>query len=181
MKRLVFLGDMHCGNRFGLTPPTWQYQETDGFYAKVAQFQRELWSWYTKTIDYLKPIEALIDNGDSIDGKGTKSGGTELFEMDRIRQVDIAYECLKYADAKTYRVINGTPYHVGQDEDFEYILASKLNGRYSNHDNFECEGVRFDVKHFVGNSSVPYGRSTAIQKEETWIALKHERDKKANK
>jgi hypothetical protein len=171
MKRLVIISDTHCGHRFGLTPSDWQTNDKDGFLGKASKFQKELWKWYEKEIASCKLIDLIVVNGDLIDGKGSKSGGTELITTDRLQQCEMAIECIKIAKAKSIMIINGTPYHTGNEEDFEVIIASELKAKYCNHAFIDVGGVKFDIRHKVGTSNVPYSRNTAPQKDAMWNSL----------
>jgi hypothetical protein len=173
--KMVVISDLHSGHRFGLTPPTWQFKDKGGFYSKVANFQKELWDWYVKEIESEKPINLLVSNGDLIDGKGFRSGGTELIVADRNEQIMMAKQCIEVADSKRVMIVNGTPYHTGSDEDFEAMLAELLHAEYSNHLHLDFGGVKFDFKHKVSSSIIPHGRYTAPRREAVWNALWYER------
>jgi hypothetical protein len=175
-KRVVLISDLHCGHRFGLTPPDWQlHEDREGYYAKIAKFSKELWAFYTGVIDNLKPVDILICNGDSIDGKGQRSGGTELIVSDRNEQILIAKKCIDYAEAKKVIVVNGTPYHTGTDDDFEAMLSELLHAEYGNHCHLDISGVKLDIKHKVSSSVIPHGRYTSPRREAVWNAIWAER------
>jgi hypothetical protein len=185
MKRMVLISDLHCGCRFGLTPPAWQYHDRDGYHAKVGRFQKEFWTWFSSSIDVVKkehPVDILIANGDCIDGKGERSGGTELLESDRNEQIKISKVCIDYVGAKQKIIVNGTPYHVGKEDDFEATLAALLDAQYANHLHVDIEGVKFDIRHKVNSSVIPHGRYTAPRREAVWSAMWGERglSEKAN-
>ena len=168
MKRVVVISDLHCGSRCGLTPPGWQYSysSSDKERQKFAKIQFEMWDWFSKEMDSLKPIDILIGNGDLIDGKGEKSGGIEQLESDRNKQVEIAAECIKYTEAKSIYLIRGTPYHTGKSEDFENNVAKEVKAKkIGNHEWYDVMGLVFDVKHFITRSIIPHGRHTAISRE----------------
>jgi hypothetical protein len=190
-KRVVVLADLHSGHEFGLTPPAWwnQSKTNQSRVSKAGDFQRKLWDFYSRSINALKPIDILIVNGDSIEGKGERSGGMELITADRNEQVRMVREAIDYCEAPIVRLIYGTRYHTGKDEDFEAILrdyigaSGKCNVAIHGHDFINVNGVNLDVKHQVGSSSVPYGRSTAISKDRVWNVLwnaEHERQPKAD-
>jgi hypothetical protein len=169
-KRVVACGDMHCGHRVGLTPPKYQSQRHGDYYFRV---QKELHSYFKSSIEKIKPIDILIHNGDGIDGKGFRSGGTELIESDRTKQVDMAVENLLLAEAKHYVLTYGTPYHVGKEDDWEGMIATRLKDKgydatIESQAWISVNDVVFDIKHKVGSSTVPYGRSTPQKKEQTW-------------
>ena len=120
-KRVVAIADLHCGHRSGLTPPAWQWARDTGYRAtdKFGILQHEMWQWYVSALTPLRPIDLLIVVGDAVDGKGSRSGGTELITSDRNVQVDMAAKCIKLARADRYAMVRGTGYHVGQDDDWE--------------------------------------------------------------
>ena len=128
-KKVVIISDLHAGHRVGIAPPSWK-----GSGDKFEATRKESYKRYTKMIDKQKPIYILIVNGDSIDGKGKRSEGVELITSDMLQQVDIAYEVIKHAEAKNIVMTYGTPYHTGQGEDFEKILADKLSANIGNHE-----------------------------------------------
>jgi hypothetical protein len=127
-KRMVVIADFHSGHEYGLTPPDWWAREDAGNerVAKAGKFQRELWRFYTQAIDELRPIDILIVNGDVIEGKGERSGGVELITADRHEQVRMGRDIINYAQAKCIRILYGTRYHVGRDEDFESMLKDAI-------------------------------------------------------
>ncbi|MCK9570959.1 hypothetical protein M0R72_18570 [Candidatus Pacearchaeota archaeon] len=174
MKRIVVISDLHSGHQSGLTPPEWQRE-----YKKRDKFQRVrqvLWDFYAEKLEALQPIDRLVVNGDAIDGKGERSGGTELIEADRNIQAAIAADCIKYAKAKAVNLISGTPYHTGRDDDFEYTVASLCHAdHYAAHEWVDCEGVIFDFKHKTNGSVIPHGRYTGPQRAALWNLIWAER------
>jgi hypothetical protein len=74
-----------------LTPPRWQ-QIYD---PKWRVIQAQLWAAFTNMVDKLKPIDILFVNGDEVDGKGKRSGGTELISTDRSVQAEMAAFCIQ--------------------------------------------------------------------------------------
>jgi len=187
-KRMVVVSDFHSGHEYGLTPPDWWLREDAGAerISKPAKFQRRLWEFYTKTIDSLKPIDILVVNGDAIEGKGERSGGVELITPDRHEQVRMAREIIDYAHAPIVRILYGTRYHVGKEEDFESMLKDSLHCedvQIQGHAFLDINGNGVDIKHKVSSSTVPHGRMTAIARAHLWNVVwnaEHERQPKAD-
>lgn len=183
-KRMAVLADLHCGHLVGLTPPRWQVTPTksDGRTKrdKYAEIQKEAWAWYLKNITSRGPFDVIVVNGDAIDGKGARSGGTELITSDRHEQVQMAAQAiLRAPKAKGCKTIltYGTAYHTGDGEDFENALADEVNAtKIGSHEWVDMGGVVFDFKHHVGGSQIPHGRSTAINREALWSAIWAETD-----
>lgn len=184
-KRMVVVSDFHSGHEYGLTPPDY-FRSGVGLAAKTGAFERELWKFYTTALDSLKPVYLLVVNGDAIEGKGERSGGVELITSDRHIQVRMAAEAIKYADAENVRITYGTKAHVGKEEDFEAVFRDIFKDRHvalHGHDFFSVNGVKVDVKHKVGASTIPHGRLTPLAKARLWNVVwnsEHERQPKAD-
>ncbi len=171
MKRILVVGDIHGGHESSVTPPDWHIALTHGnsLKARLAQIQRLHWEWYIENIKKYGPFDGIVVNGDCIEGKGAKSGGTENITNDRHEQVDIATQVIEAARSKrTDKIVMtyGTAYHTGDGEDFEDIIARALDVKKPGaHEWLDVEGVIFDIKHHCGSSSVPHARHTAVARE----------------
>ena len=172
MRRVLILSDSHCGHRVGLCPPKFQNMYPDKRYNDI---QKELWDAYVKMIAPLKPIDTLIINGDCIDGDGRRSGGTELITTDRNVQVDMFIEAISIIGSKKIIMTYGTPYHTGENEDFELQIAKLIDAdRIGSHEWIDINGLVFDIKHFVSNSTIPYSKGTSILKDRLWNVIWNE-------
>lgn len=181
-KRLVVIADMHCGHKFGLTPPEWWASETvsDDRLVKHKNFQRALWQFYSAAIRGLRPIDILVVNGDAIEGKGDKTGGIELITPDRHEQVRMAARVIDEASAKSVRACYGSGYHVGREEDFESLLPRLVQCKdvlVQGHLFLSVNGRVFDIKHKIGRSTIPHGRLTPLIRAAMWNTLWAARDR----
>jgi len=168
MKRLVIVSDLHCGSVFGITPSYWQDRKG----SKYEELQREGWNAYLAMTRKWASPDILLCNGDMIEGRQDRQGGTELITTDRNVQADMAVKALGAWNAKEILMTYGTQYHVSEKaEDFEYNIASRLNAKIEGHLFFETEGININARHKVGHSSVPHGRTTSISKEMMWNEL----------
>jgi hypothetical protein len=186
-KRVLMCGDLHCGHKVGLTPPAWQQTPHDDedckflsvhLREKFYKVQTACWKWWVSEITKLRPFHLAIVNGDSIDGSGKRSGGTELITTDRSEQADMAIAALKITKAHNWVFTFGTPYHTGTEEDYETRIAEWFDAqtwtskvRIGAHEWPEVNGVTFDCKHKVGGSGIPHGRATALLKELLWNGI----------
>jgi len=155
------MGDLHCGADSGLTPPAWISEKKQHF-----DLALRCWEFYETTLRLLQPIDVLIINGDLVEGKGRKNGGVELIETDLDRQAEMALDAIKIADAKTYVITRGTPYHVNSSDgsNLEYQISKLLKAEgadvhFGGHLFPEVNGHVFDVKHKIGQTSIPHGTS----------------------
>ncbi len=169
-KRLLAISDLHCGHVVGLTPP--KYRNGLGN-PDIEALQENLWGFYKSSLTKWKPFDVVLVNGDTIDGKGEKSGGTELITSDRLIQADMACESILETGCKTVWAKFGTPFHVGVSEDFERAVIDKLTAKgvdaHIDEDSlYEVNGRIINMKHFVSGSSIPHGRDTAILSAGNW-------------
>jgi hypothetical protein len=177
-KRILVISDLHCGHRAGLTPPNWQDTNKDSGTRtkcpKLASLQSEAWTWYVKNVTRHGPYDMVVCNGDAIDGRGERSGGTELISADRYDQCTIAETCIKRAMTKGTKLLMtyGTPYHTGDQEDWEGLIATDLNAiKIGAHEWLEYGGLVFDFKHHIGGSATPYTRGNSVSKDSLWNRL----------
>lgn len=165
-KRILVMGDTHCGSLFGLTPTKWQIKKDVN--PRVAAIEKETWDRFRRIVRRLKPIDILLFLGDGIHGKNPIEGARELITADRYEQTEMFADVLTYVGAKDNVAVAGTPYHVGHGEDFERALIDKIGANFSYRQWVDINGCIFDLKHRVGSSSIPHGRFTALAKESLW-------------
>ena len=179
IKRVLLFADAHCGSEVGLTPPSYQYQIIDNppseevrIRNKWAKQQYECWQWYINILNVLGHIDVCLINGDCIDGSGKRSGGTELITTDRKEQVAMAIECINQIQADRYTMTFGTPYHCGDNEDFEIDIAKYLGCKIGGHEWEDVNGVVFDLKHKQSNCINPStGLFNEIRDNREWVAV----------
>lgn len=173
--RFVAMGDLHCGHDVGLTPPQWQYHPGQHRWRKWGAIASEIWDWYKATMKALQPIDYLFVNGDAIEGKNERSGGTELITPVLDVQAEMAVNAIKVAKAGQIVMTYGTPYHVSPGgEDIEDRIRKDCGARkLGSHEWVEVKGtgIGFDLKHHIGSSSIPHGRATALARENLWSQL----------
>jgi len=99
-----FIGsDPHCGHKSGLTTPQHRMipDKRASRQAKKAYEQRiMLWDWFANQVKKCGPFDVGLWNGDLIDGKGEKSGGTEELTTDRKEQAEWAAEIIKFVEPR---------------------------------------------------------------------------------
>ena len=162
--KIVAEADYHSGHLAGLTPPA--YWNSTGPWKAV---QRELWQKRQSIIQEVGRPDLLILDGDLIDGRGGKSGGTELITSALITQARMAAECAVQWEAPKVAIARGTDYHTNWGgEEWEDLTAESIENKLRQiHGNavqveikdqlfLNADGVTFDVKHKTGGSSTPY-------------------------
>jgi len=161
MKSITCLGDFHCGNRTGLTIEPRN---------KVQEF---LLDEYKKNINLWNDVSIVIANGDLIDGLGFYDPSQT--QNDLLKQAKDAFELLKLWNADKYFLTFGTPFHVTDKKtgvDYEQLICDFLNtwrpgcarieDDYNVNPALTIKGIRFNIRHKVGTSIVPYGKATLL-------------------
>lgn len=181
MKKIGVFADFHTGHRVGLTNP-----EAVAFEIKSnpkQTRQREmLWSWFAENIKKYQPFDYAFFPGDLIEGKGERSGGTELITADREEQCQIAASAIRFISAKKNYITFGTPYHSGVQEDWETYIAKLVDARIENEGHYDINGLIVAMKHHIGNTSSPVSAVTAMTRaqinQSLWAA--HDQQPHAN-
>ena len=166
-KKMVVLSDIHAGHQASITPPEFWVNEASNkeFYA----IQREAWEWYSDKIKSIGKVDVLVVNGDGVEGKGTRSGCTEVITTDMIKQSDIAIRCIEECSFDKMFMTFGTASHTSESgEDYEELIARNFKCIIKDHLFLDVNGCIFDIKHDVGGSSILSGRATAVIKAYEW-------------
>jgi len=131
-----------------------------------------------------EPVDALIVNGDSIDGEQRRNRGTEL-SFNRIEdQAEAAVTCLKHlietAKIPKVYIVSGTPYHDSDAGREAENVAQRINaerypglgaGRYCRDMlDLDVDGVVLNIQHGLPTSGALY-RGVAPDREALWSAL----------
>ena len=176
MKRILVIGDLHCGSLCGLTPP--DYMVGKGRSQFYHDLQAEMWDRYLQTIDIFGEVDALVVNGDVIDGKGRRSGGTEQITSDMLEQSDMAIDALSRIKCGKSYFTYGTPYHTAGEsgEDIDRLVANAFKAPIEDELNLDVDGLVFNIRHKVGASGSPYNRAMQVGKHRMWDALKSLRE-----
>jgi hypothetical protein len=102
--------------------------------------------------------------------------------VDRDAQVGIAEAVLKTFRTKEFRLTYGTPYHTGEAEDWEKVLADRLGAKIETEIHADVNGLICCIKHHISNSSSPVSAATALKgaqlRQMLWSA--HEQQPLAN-
>lgn len=167
----LIISDLHCGHEAGLTPPKWDAERGNERARHLYHLRRYAWDWLVSELKG-KKFDFTIINGDLIDGKGEKSGGTEQLYLDRDDQAEMAAGALKHFHLGEKFISFGTPYHVGNSEDWERQIAAAIGAtKVGGCDDLDVNGCIINYRHFIGGSNIPHGRSTAMKKEALWNAI----------
>lgn len=164
--RIVAISDLHCGHENGMVDEERLDHAND--------FQKELFKWFVNQISLIGSPDIVIANGDLIDGRQDKSGGSELIVSDRLIQAEMASNVLKMFNAKKYYITRGTPYHTGKLEEFENLTAKLLNAEFIGEElRLVVNKTLVYARHKVGNAVLPYSYFTSPARNLMFDSIKN--------
>ncbi|RPH38317.1 hypothetical protein EHM92_00100 [bacterium] len=184
-KRLVVVSDLHFGSSFGLLPPG--FVNSEGAEIGLNTGQKYLWECWSDFCGRVKPYkpDAVIVNGDIVEGKQGKEGGMGLSLRLMEDQKTAAIEgLLKLKEACpvgcAFYFTQGTAYHVGEHGEYEEGVAGALGARqyYSVGTGrlvrealwLDIGGVIIEAAHAIGGTQGFY-RATQTDREMQWSAM----------
>jgi len=193
-RRVLFLSDEHCGHVAGLTHPdyniTYTDESDDGAQKRTRRIKqtkqrRVLWDWFAERVNMFRPFDVVVNNGDAVDGRGERSGGTELLCTNPDEQCEMAEAVLDFVcgGKSDLYMVYGTGYHTGKAEDWEDIVAREAHAKkIEGEGHYEINGLHFAVKHFIGNTRSPASRYTALSNAQIrqWLWAARGQQPKAN-
>jgi len=169
--RIALPGDLHCGHIGGLCPP--EYWSSEGTRPEDGAIRREQKRWWTRYESLVKRCcdreydrLVVVLGGDLIDGPGKRSGGVELLTTDPSRQAEIAHRCLlEFTGVDRWLAVYGTPYHTGEDVDFERGIVDALGGTIHNVLFARFGEFVLNARHKTGGSQTPVGGDITSRKK----------------
>lgn len=165
MLKLLVLSDTHAGHQLGLTHPDFRRRFPKSTYGERIASQNALyWKWFATNVKRFQPYTHLVINGDAVDGDGVRTGGVEQITTDREVQTNMIKTIVDWLGIPEVYLTYGTSSHTGQAEDWERVLASKLDATIEDELNLNLNNTIFNFRHHVTGSNVVYGRQSGVAK-----------------
>lgn len=158
MFRLLVLSDTHCGHLLGLTPPDWVGPQNK-------QWAEPFWAMFREAVDELPRLDAVVYNGDLVDGPGKKDTENHL-TTDMNNQLDMAEVIVSSVKTRRRYFVRGTGFHVDNTGNLEEIVARRFDATAQDELRLQIHGRRLHFRHVVGRSDIPYGQYTQLAKEQ---------------
>jgi hypothetical protein len=166
-KEIACISDVHVGSIFGIASP-----RAD---VKVNPYIDSTYRWWLDCRDAVGKIDALINNGEPINGPSKKSNGWQNWTSDNTEQSDdFEFLIKEWRYAKVF-LTRGSGYHI-QDgcTSVEEYIARNLNAtRYSILTKYlvddelflDCNGYMLNVAHHLGFNKWFAYRTTSLARE----------------
>lgn len=148
--RAVFLADLHVGSHWGLADPNEPPRKSPG----LPVMRRLYDEWCRAANGPWHAPDALVVDGDAIEGQSRKDGGTHAWTTDVMEQILHAVALLRMWKARSIYILGGSKYHVMlQDTGFsaEEMLGRELGAEsYPNQEHIpETERRRSGIHWFI--------------------------------
>lgn len=157
MMRILVESEYHSGHVLGLTPPDWWTPRTQRFAAPM-------WNWRKEMAQRIGKVDIHVLNGDLTDGPGRKET-LGLLTTDVEEQAEMAAQAAFIVKADKRFLTYGTPFHTVSTMSHENLVAKALDSEIFETLRLKVGGVRFNFRHVVGRSDIPYGQGTQLFKE----------------
>lgn len=156
----VIESDMHTGSAHGISS------------SPKNKTQKSLLDRWQDTIKFInRRPDLLVINGDAPDGQDKKCMSVE--DTDVPRQVEDAFNLIMMWNPKRVVIVEGSAYHTGDTVQYEKFLAKHISLA-----GVQCEFTtkfraringwfKFQARHKIGRSDVPYGQHTAPSRSQT--------------
>lgn len=105
--RILLLGDTHFGSRWAVADPA----DTPR-YCPGKEIQKRLFERWQAGAENEGRFDAMVLDGDAVDGQGRKDGGSKQWTADIDEQIAHGARLLKMWQCKRYFVLGGSGYHV---------------------------------------------------------------------
>ena len=181
-KRILPISDLHAGSIYGLLPP--KFLASSGAEINQNAGQKYLWQCWSHMSATVGIIDALVINGDAIDGSQYRNEGTELCLPMLEDQSEAAFQSIRFlweaiGKPKIYCVA-GTEYHDSKAGREMEVVAERLGaekyqglgtGRYCREVlDLEVNGAILNFSHGTSIAGGLY-RATPPDREAVWSAL----------
>ena len=169
--RVLSIADTHCGHEVGLNPPQWHTNRRD-----LRVWQQRLWRAFARTLEQVRPpVDVLFCLGDLVEGPQASWRGAELVTTSLVEQCEIAAAVIRMFEARHIYIARGTPIHVGEDENWENVIARAVGAEAAPVINVDVSRVRFNLRHRASRSTVLHGAGTPLARSwlnEAWAEIR---------
>lgn len=175
--KIVAIADLHVGGRVALADPEVSGRSDAGYPVRAALYER----WQEAASGPWAKPDALIIDGDIVEGKNRRKGGAGCWTTEPLDQVNHAAKLIKMWDANRTYVLRGSDYHVDSEGlPIEEVLARKIGAEeYPNQEHIDeddrehsgwhwflhFDGVTIHVSHHISVSKVFHYQSTPTARQ----------------
>lgn len=157
MKRVLVVSDMHCGGASGVLPRDYYNADRD-LHLQQSRVQEFLYDAWCQMIQMVGHVDAVICNGDIVDGLNRRSGGKDIAVTDMVVQCDIAKQLLSMIDTERYIFTQGSNYHVNDNPSADEMVCTMMRGEwYGYFGDVMFDNITMNIQHWKSYSKNNHG------------------------
>ena len=168
-KKILIIGDMHVGSNVALMPEEVLTDKTERENCQLIQaspVQKVILKKWHEMVDTEGKVDALVVNGDIVDGYNRKSNGIGCWTTDMEVQMRTAKKLIQEIHYKKLYGTQGSLYHTNDNISVDKLVIESLNGSFSHDMALKADNIRMHFAHKIGVSSSTWQyRTTPIAKE----------------
>lgn len=171
-KKILIIGDMHVGSEVAIMPESMSTMSTQKERARMvfaSPLQMKILDKWYEMIDTEGTVDAIVANGDLVDGYHRKGNGLGCWTTDMDVQKMGAQKLIKEIKLRNRGKIFGTQgslYHTNENISVDKLVIEELGGTFNEELALQDGKMRMHFSHKVGVSGSTWQyRSTPLAKE----------------
>lgn len=168
-KKILIIGDLHVGSSVALMPEevyTLKTERENSQLVKASKIQLKILEKWREMIDNEGKVDALVVNGDIVDGYNRKNNGLGAWTCDMDVQMKTAQSLIKEIHYKKLYGTQGSLYHTNNNISVDKLIIENLGGVFNHDLALKADNVRMHFSHKVGVSGSTWQyRTSPIAKE----------------
>ena len=163
VKRVLLTGDFHFGSCNSPCPEDLDYRPN--------KQQKILNRWYWDMVSDIGKVDAVLLNGDLVEGYNRNQNGLGCWTTDILEQANTAAKMLSYIDTKKFYVTNGSRYHTSENPSGDGIVAKMLGAEFGRYQILRVGGKRIHAIHKVSHAQYTGNRGNSLGSQITKAIL----------
>lgn len=162
---------MHCGGMSGVLPTNYYHADRDLHLtqSRVQEFLFDAWSNMCQDVG---KVDAVICNGDIVDGLNRKGRGKDIQIADMMVQCDIAKQLLSMIDCERFIFTQGSGYHVDDNPSADEMICRLMKGEwYEWFGDVMFDNITINIQHETSFSKDPSGQFNSQRKDANLLIL----------
>lgn len=162
---------MHCGGSSGMLPRDYYNADRD-MHLQQSRVQEFLYEQWENMVLNVGEVDAVICNGDIVDGLNRKGKGKDIQVTDMIVQCDIARQLLSMINTQRFIFTQGSNYHTGDNPSADEMICTMMRGEWFGHfGDVMFDNITMNVQHWTSFSKDPSGRFNSQRKDANLLKL----------
>lgn len=154
-KKILIIGDTHIGSNVSLMPEevyTLKTEKENCMTINASPVQKKILNKWYEMIDLEGRVDALVVNGDIVDGYNRKGNGIGCWTTDMDVQMQSARSLIKDVHYRKLYGTQGSLYHTNENISVDKLVIESLGGTFNHDLALKADNIRMHFSHRVGVS-----------------------------